>query len=219
MDNQTVTILVLLDLSAAFDTVDHKVLLRRLSQDVGVAHHAIKWFTPYMSDRTQSVHIHDASSPVGPLAYGVPHGSVLRSQLFSVYTAPVAKIISKYSLMFHLYEDDTQLYLSVKPLQMDVAAAVECIEGGVAEIRAWMSSNFLKLNDDKTEVIIFGSAQQLTKIELHVVHIGDSLITVSHNVGILVYSSTRPGQWSCVLRRFTNLLSTIYAVLQGLGAT
>ena len=68
---------------------------------------------------------------------------------------------------------------------MDVAAAVECIEGCVPEIRAWMSSNFLKLNNDKTEVIIFGSAQQLTKIELHVVQIGDSLITVSHNVRTL----------------------------------
>ena len=65
---------------------------------------------------------------------------------------------------------------------MDIAAAVECIEGCVAETRAWTSSNFLKLNDDKTEVIIFGSAQQLMKIELHAVHIGDSLITVSHNV-------------------------------------
>ena len=57
--------------------------------------------------------------------------------------------------MFHLYEDNTQIYLPVKPLQMDVAAAVERIEGRVAEIRAWVSSNFLKLNDDKTEVIIF----------------------------------------------------------------
>ena len=61
-DNQKVTILVLLDLSAAFDTVDHKVLSRWLSQDVGMAHHALKWFTSYMSDRTQSVHIHNASS-------------------------------------------------------------------------------------------------------------------------------------------------------------
>ena len=60
--------------------------------------------------------------------------------------------------------------------------AVECIEGCVVEIRAWMSSNFLKLNDDKTEVIIFGSAQQLKKIELHAVHVGESLITLSHNV-------------------------------------
>ena len=84
-DNQQVTILVLLDLSAAFDTVDHKVLLRRLSQDVGVAHHALKWFTVYMSDITQSVHIHDASSPARPLGYGVPQGSVLGPQLVSTY--------------------------------------------------------------------------------------------------------------------------------------
>ena len=61
INNQNVTILVLLDLSAAFDTVDHKVLLRRLSQDVDVARYALKWFTSYMSEITQAVHIHDAS--------------------------------------------------------------------------------------------------------------------------------------------------------------
>ena len=71
MDNQKITILVLLDLSAAFETVDNKVLLRRLSQDVGVAHHALRWFTSYMSDITQSVHIHDASSPVGRYAANI----------------------------------------------------------------------------------------------------------------------------------------------------
>ena len=77
MDNQKVTILMQLHLSAAFDTVDHKVLLRRLSQDVGVAHHALKFSTSYMNDRTQSVQTHDATSPVRPLPYGVPQGSVL----------------------------------------------------------------------------------------------------------------------------------------------
>ena len=164
---------MLLDLSAAFDTINHKVLLRRLSHDVGVAHHALKWIISYMSDRTQSVHIHDASSFVRPLAYGVPQDFVLGSQLFSIYTAPIASTI---------YTDDTQIYLLVKPLQMDVAVAVEHIEGCVAEIRAWMGSNFLKLNDDKTEVIIFGSAQQLKKIELYAVHSGSSLITVFYNV-------------------------------------
>ena len=107
---------------------------------------------------------------------------MLGPQLFSIYTAPVAKIISKYNLMFHLYADNTKIYLPVKPLHMDVAAAIERIEGCVAEIRAWMSYNFLKLNDDKTDDIIFGSAQQLEKIDLHVIPIGDSLITVSHNM-------------------------------------
>ena len=79
--------------------------------------------------------------------------------------------------MFHIYAEDTQIYLPVKPHQMDAAAAFGRIEAYVAEIRAWMGSNFLKLNDDKTEVITFGSAQQPKKIELPAVHIGDSFIT------------------------------------------
>ena len=85
MDTQKVTILVLLDLSAAFDTVDHKVLLRRLSQDVGVARHALKWFTSYMSDIIKSVHIHDASSPVRPLHMVSPKARCSASSCF-LYT-------------------------------------------------------------------------------------------------------------------------------------
>ena len=70
----------------------------------------------------------------------------------------------------------------MKPLQKDIAAAVGRIEEYVAEIRTWMSSNFLKLNDSKTEVIVFGSAQQLKKIELNTMRIGDCLVTVAHDV-------------------------------------
>ena len=99
--------------------------------------------------------------PVLPLAYGVPQGLVLGPQKFSIYATPVDKIFSKNNLISNLNAKDTQIYLPVKPLQMDVATAVDGIDGRVAENR--MSSNVLKLNDDKTEVIIFCSAKPLKK--------------------------------------------------------
>ena len=94
----------------------------------------------------------------------VPQGSVLGPQLFSIYAAPLSKIIRNNNLMSHFYADDTQIYITVKPHQEDIDAAVESIEQCVTEIRRWMKTNSLKLNYSKTEVIVYGSAQQLTKI-------------------------------------------------------
>ena len=100
-DNQNFVIVVLLDLSAVFDTVYHEMMLHRLSHDVGVVQNALNWFKSYLSDRVQSVQICDATSPARHLGYGVPQGSVLGPQLFSIYAAPVAKIIRKNNLMSH----------------------------------------------------------------------------------------------------------------------
>ena len=94
-DNKNFVIVVLLDLSAALDTVYHEVMLHRLSHDVGVVKNALNWFKSYLSDRVQSVQICGATSPARHLAHGVPQGSVLGPQLFSIYAAPVVKILRK----------------------------------------------------------------------------------------------------------------------------
>ena len=101
MDNLNIVIMLLLDLSAAFDTVDHNVMLHRLTHDVGVGQTALKLFKSYMSDRIQAVHINGSTSPARPLTCGVPQGSVLGPQLFSFYAAPVSKIIRNNNLLSH----------------------------------------------------------------------------------------------------------------------
>ena len=186
MDNQNIVIMLLLDLSAAFDTVDHNVMLHRLTHDVGVGQTALKWFKSYMSDRVQAVHINGTTSPARPLTCGVPQGFVLGPQLFSIYAAPVSKIIRN-NLLSHFYADDTQIYITVKPHQEDIDAAVESIEQCVTEIRSWMKTNSLKLNDSKTEVIVYGSAQQLKKFTLQSLRVGDCVVRVTdcvRNLGV-----------------------------------
>jgi hypothetical protein len=177
LDNKQCVLLVLLDLSAAFDTVDHSIMLQRLNNDFGIEGTALQWFKSYLSDRKQSVVIRGVKSESKILDCGVPQGSVLGPKKFTMYTKPLGDILRKYGIDFHLFADDTQLYLTFKPTDgKSLEEAKAILESCISEIRAWMACNFLKLNDNKTEFMLIGSQQQLAKIPLPKVTIGESII-------------------------------------------
>ena len=115
MNSQHVTLLVLLDLSAAFDTVSHDVLLDRLHNDVGLLGNALNWFYSYLSQRSQRVSIHGTLSNYFDLDCGVPLSSCLGPLLFVVYASKLFTIIKKHLSNVHCFADDTQLYLSFTP--------------------------------------------------------------------------------------------------------
>jgi hypothetical protein len=110
MDSGKITALILLDLSAAFDTVDHKILLHRLETNIGITGAALRWCQSYLQNRSQCVRIGQSSSEAVALDYSVPQGSVLGPQWFIIYTLPVRIIIQKHKLQYHIYADDTQIY-------------------------------------------------------------------------------------------------------------
>ena len=146
-DEKKSVILVLLDLSAAFDTVDHDRLLAVLNSRIGITGAALCWFESYLKGRTQHVAIKNVKSSMTKLKCGVPQGSVLGPVLFTTYLLPLGDILRKFGVQFHCYADDTQLYIQ---FSQNDNSCLGSIEECVSEIQIWMKANFLKLNAEKT---------------------------------------------------------------------
>ena len=158
------TALVLLDLSAVFDTIDHPTLLNCLKSWFGVSGTALKWFTSYLSHRFQAIKIGSTLSDLHELLFGVPQDSVLGPLLFSLYTTPLSKVIGTHpDIKYHFYADDTQLFIHIS--HKNAALAFNKLNSCLLDVQKWMSSSILKLNPDKTEFIIFGSHAQLKKLD------------------------------------------------------
>ena len=115
---KTKSLFCLLDLSAAFDTVDHSIFLSSRSYSFGISHIVLAWFTSYLSDRTQTNFVKGSKSLPAPLQYGVPRGSVIGPILFVLYTQPLSEIIQHHSLYHHSFSDDNQLHISANLAQL-----------------------------------------------------------------------------------------------------
>ena len=112
IDDKKEVILVLLDLSTAFDTIDHNILLSTLQTQYGFTDTVIKWFESYLRGRSQRVVIGGIESNLQPVISGVPQGSVLGLLLFILYLGPIEDVIKSYGLDCVLYADDSELYVA-----------------------------------------------------------------------------------------------------------
>ena len=161
LDSGCVSILSLLDLSAAFDTVDHNILITRLRSTFGCSGTALDWFISYLSCRTQSVSVsHESNSAV--LKCGVPQGSVLGPLLFTLYTHPLSTIICPSGLSYHFFADDSQLHKSSVPSDFLVLAC--CLKDCIEDFAEWMGDSKLKMNDGKTELMAIGTRSKLSQV-------------------------------------------------------
>ena len=142
MGKGNVNMLVLLDLSAAFDTIDHSILIKRLRNMYGITGSALEWFRSYLRDRSQSVVIENHMSRAHPLKYGVPQGSKLGPILFNAYIAPVSSIAGDHNVTDEKYADDEQLILSFKPnSEEDQRNAINNMEKCIDDIREFLHRN------------------------------------------------------------------------------
>ena len=186
VDSGNCAILVLLDLSAAFDTVDHRILLSRLEHCVGVTGTALKWFQSYLTGRSFSVSLGEFSSSEAPLTCGVPQGSILGPLLFNLYMLPLGSIFRRHQIPFHCFADDVQVYL---PLRIADRNAMQPILDCLADIKTWMDLNFLHLNENKTEVILFGRPAQVQVLTESLGPLASHSSPHARNLGVVLDSS------------------------------
>lgn len=186
IDSKKEVILIMLDLSAAFDTIDYDILIRRLHTQFGFKDIVLQWFTSYVRGRYQRVAIGDVESARQPLSTGVPQGSVLGPLLFILYLAPLEDVIKHHGLDCMMYADDSQLYITVNPDQRQLAIAN--LEQCIADIQSFFVSNKLCCNSSKTDIVHFHSRfSNLTSVTgITIGHHTVSTSNEARNLGVIL---------------------------------
>ena len=183
IDDKKLTACVLLDMSKAFDSVDHQILLRKI-QSVGASTSALKWFNSYLTNIYQVVRIHSSVSDPLPVECGVPQGSILGPLLFSIYVNDLPEVPRHCST--ECYVDDTKLFVSFN--LHDSQRIVQEMNEDLLQVRNWCFGNRLLLNPDKTKLIVFGSRQMTSKLhEFHLSLLGEDISPVqsARDLGVI----------------------------------
>ncbi|CAB3994781.1 Hypothetical predicted protein, partial [Paramuricea clavata] len=154
MDKGAVTGAVFLDLSKAFDTVNHSILFSKLSK-AGFTDATITWFKSYLYQRIQVTRVDNATSSAKYVSVGVPQGSVLEPLLFILYVNDLPSCIKKCKVT--MYADDTVLYFSSSTL----SELEENLNADLEILRRYLNDNLLTLNAEKSKFVIFGSTRKL----------------------------------------------------------
>ena len=160
-DRGCVSILSLLDLSAAFDTTDHSILITRLRSTFGCSGTVLDWFISYLSCRTQSFFVGFESTP-SVLKCGVQQGSLLGPLLFTLNTHPLSTVICQSGLSYLLFADDSQLHKSSVPSDFPVLAC--CLKGCIEDVAEWIADSKLKIDDNKTVLMAIGTRSKISQV-------------------------------------------------------
>ncbi len=211
--------LIQIDMTAAFDTVNHRIMLQRLQDYLGITGNALEWFRSYLSYRKQTVHLKGQTSTPRDIKHGVPQGSILGPRLFTIYTLPVGHIIRKYYpyAKFMFYADDKNLYLIFDP--GFPALASSNMEPLIADVRAWLIRNYLMVNDTKTDSLV-ASSRFKDPVVVPPIRVGNDLITPSESVKNLGFifdkHLTYEKQVNSVVRGSFLTLRDMYKIRQSL---
>ena len=188
MDLQCVTPLVAIDLSVAFDTVNHSIMTSVLERRFDITNNALKWFHEYLCDRSIVVEINGTISSKLALPFSVPQGSCASPVLFNLYISTLYQRLQDQGSGSEVigYADDTSVY---KSYPADIAgkesATVKGLEVDIELTKKWMAENRLKMNDTKTEYIVFGNNVQLAKCHHQGIRIGKENILKSNMIRLL----------------------------------
>ena len=150
-----ISVLALLDFSSAFDTIDHPILVHRLHTDFGFTDSVLQWYSSYLTDRTHYVSLSNHCSAFAPVHSGVPQGAVIGPILFTMYIKPLSSIIDTHSITHHSFSDNIQLQMSAPHDR--ISALLHSMQSCICDAKAWATANMLRLNDNKTELMLVTS--------------------------------------------------------------
>ena len=163
IDKKNVTAIVLLDMSKAFDSVSHPILLHKL-KCVGASSQAVGWFKSYLSGRRQYVRIGSTVSSVLPLSHGVPQGTILSPLLFCIYTNDIPAI--PLSSNIDSYVDDSKLFLTFS--MKDIKQTIIKLENDLRSVAKWCFEHQLLINPNKTKFLLIGSRPMLQNLPANI---------------------------------------------------
>ena len=171
MENKQTTAVLIMDLSAAFSTVDHDLLLDVLHRKFGIINTALKWYNNFLKPRKSRICINGSYSSEWIMDFGLPQGSTQCAYLFSCYASTLSKIVPDL-LTLNGFVDDHSIRRTFKPETTNTNKVnkippenntIAIMEKSMHDIKAWMEAIKLKLNEAKTEFMYFRSRQQLNK--------------------------------------------------------
>ena len=155
LNKGNISVLALLDFSSAFDTIDHPALAHCLHADFGFTDAVQQWFSSYLTDRTHYISLSSHYSAFAPVHSCVPQRSVLGPILFTMFINPLSAIIDSHSIIHHSFSDDLQLQMSAPP--DSISELLHSMQSFICDVNAWATAKILKLNDNKTELMLVTS--------------------------------------------------------------
>ena len=215
MDDAKCTVLLLLDLSAAFDTVDHDILLDILSGEIGVSDTVLQWLRSFLKGRRQAIIINGVKSGYRDNLFGVPQGSVLGPVLFNIYVRGLIRYLESFGFTVHGYADDHQVLKSFR-IEFQFATIRDSLPKCLELISLWMKKFFLKLNAGKSQVIVFTPDSQHSQLLVKRVFLEDGSVlpitSEATNLGMLMDCKLSFGP------QIDRVISSCYGLLRNISS-
>ena len=202
-DKGKISGIVAIDLSKAFDTIRHKVLLKKL-KTLNLANDTITWFKSYLSGRQQRVKINETKSQPGTVEYGVPQGSILGPLLFSLYINDLSQHVG--NCKAKIYADDTTIYTGSE----SESILKENLEEALSGVMQYFSKVGLKMNAEKCQFIIIGNKKRIEEITLN---INGHILNQSENIKILGIIFDRKLKWDGHIQNITKKCRSLMGIL------
>ena len=212
-DNSMCTIMIFLDLSAAFDTIDQNKLIEILATEIGVMGVALEWFKSFIFGRTQRVSIGGKFSSILEVLFGTAQGSVLGPDLFNIYVRNLPKVFESCQFKSTSFADDSN-GMKTFAIEFQYQVCKNDIATVIREITHWMNTQFLKINPEKTEIILFHLKTLEQQIIIRGTLIEDQCIRYSKavkNVGVWLDEHLNMD------KHVNNVVSHCYKILKDIG--